>query len=117
MTTAEQIAMEEYPECNYRDMGQLQKAARAAFAKGYTRGQQDARSVAHPPSGWMGLEMPPKTEDCVIHPHHKEVAPTVEKIEQAVVEWCMHWCERVAPDDSDWTDLHARLKALSAPRS
>lgn len=43
-------------------------------------------------------------------------APTVDHTVQVVTEWCMHWCERVAPDDSDWEDLRARLtKLLTKP--
>lgn len=36
---------------------------------------------------------------------------TVDEGEQLVKEWCLEWCERVAPDDSDWSDLRARLSA------
>ena len=40
-TRAEEIASEEYPECNYRNMGDFLRTARAAFANGYMQGQQD----------------------------------------------------------------------------
>lgn len=36
---------------------------------------------------------------------------TVEEFEQFVQEWCLEWCERVAPENSDWSDLCARLTA------
>ena len=36
---------------------------------------------------------------------------TVDEGEQLVKEWCLEWCERVAPDDSDWSDLLAHLTA------
>jgi hypothetical protein len=45
MTTAEQIAMEEYPGDNYHPQTGIPQIERAAFAKGYTRGQQDRWSL------------------------------------------------------------------------
>jgi hypothetical protein len=36
---------------------------------------------------------------------------SVGDAEQVVKEWCLDWCERVAPDEKDWSDLRARLIA------
>ena len=34
---------------------------------------------------------------------------SVDEVEQVAKEWCFNWCERVAPDQSDWADLRERL--------
>lgn len=100
---------------------------RDAFIKGYTRGQQDARSVAHPPTSELveaGNRLrehlaayddggTPLSESCkawdAALAHPKEVAPTVEKIMEAINDVLqdsygddvLDWIERSAYRDKD----------------